>query len=31
MKEWFDDDWDAEAFDLKLVNRELKRGFRGLK
>ena len=31
MQEWVADDWDAEAFDLKQVNRELKRGFRGLK
>ena len=31
MKEWIDGEWDAEGFDLKAINRELKRGFAGLK
>ncbi len=31
MHDWIGDDWDAEAFDLKDVNRCLKTGFAGLK
>ena len=31
LKEWIDGEWDAEEFDLKAINRELKQGFAGLK
>lgn len=31
MVDWHDGDWDAEAFDMKAINRRLKRAFAGLK
>ena len=31
MKDWIDGEWDAEAFDIKAINKDLKRGFAGLK